>query len=212
MEEETTGWDDGETRLDRVLETVVSGRGPWSARGRSWCCSRTGASWSWRPRRATSRWTKGRPASGGRIRVAACDVRGRSRAHGPDQRPPGDVAGRAGHLANAALLVPLSYRGRGIGVLAAFDRTGDGPEFGAEDESLLMGFAASAAMALAAAQSMAEARLRESIASRNESALGGRASSTTRPFRAWGRCACACPSASASTPTRWARRWRPRCP
>ena len=68
-----------------------------------------------------------------------------------------------GIVADAALLVPLSYRGRSIGVLAALDHGGDVPEFSPEDESLLMGFAASAAMALAAAQSMAEARLRESI-------------------------------------------------
>jgi signal transduction histidine kinase len=71
--------------------------------------------------------------------------------------------GELGIVAEAALLVPLSHRGRSIGVLAALDHVGDAPEFSPEDESLLMGFAASAAMALAAAQSMAEARLRESI-------------------------------------------------
>ena len=65
--------------------------------------------------------------------------------------------------ANAALLVPLVFRSRSIGVLAAFDRAGPEPVFHADDEALLNSFAASAAMAVATAQSMAEARLRESI-------------------------------------------------
>jgi signal transduction histidine kinase len=64
--------------------------------------------------------------------------------------------------ARAALLVPLIARNRSIGLIAAFDRA-DGPGFGADDESLLSGLAASAAMAVATVQSMAEVRLRESI-------------------------------------------------
>ena len=64
--------------------------------------------------------------------------------------------------ARAALLVPLVARNRAIGVIAAFDRAG-GPGFGADDEGLLSGLAASAAMAVATVQSMAEVRLRESI-------------------------------------------------
>jgi signal transduction histidine kinase len=67
-----------------------------------------------------------------------------------------------GVTARAALLVPLVVRGRAIGVIAAFDREG-GPAFDDEDESLLAGFAASAAMAVAPVQSLAETRLRESI-------------------------------------------------
>lgn len=85
----------------------------------------------------------------------------------PERVP--EVAGRlhaaladAGISARAGLLVPLVVRDRALGVIAAFDRT-DGPEFTSEDEHLLTGFAASAAMAVAPMQSIAEARLRESI-------------------------------------------------
>ena len=67
-----------------------------------------------------------------------------------------------GISAEAALLAPLVARNRSIGVIAAFDRAG-GPAFGLDDERLLSGLAASAAMAVATVQSMAEVRLRESI-------------------------------------------------
>jgi len=67
-----------------------------------------------------------------------------------------------GIRSRSALLVPLIVRDRAIGVLAAFDRD-DGPEFTRGDEDMLAGFAASAAMAVAPMQSIAEARLRESI-------------------------------------------------
>ena len=67
-----------------------------------------------------------------------------------------------GIAAQAALLVPLVVRDRAIGVIAALDRSG-GPGFTDDDEELLTGFAASAAMAVAPVQSIAEARLRESI-------------------------------------------------
>jgi len=70
---------------------------------------------------------------------------------------------RLGVRAHSALLVPLVFRGRALGALAAFDRVGDGPQFSADDEALLSGFAASAAMAVATAQSLAESKLRESI-------------------------------------------------
>ena len=68
-----------------------------------------------------------------------------------------------GVTARSALLVPLVVRSRAIGVIAAFDRTDDA-EFSEEDERMLTGFAASAAMAVAPVQSLAETRLRESIA------------------------------------------------
>ncbi|MBX5468703.1 MAG: GAF domain-containing sensor histidine kinase [Thermoleophilaceae bacterium] len=63
-----------------------------------------------------------------------------------------------------ALIVPMTFRGRAVGVLAAFDRLGDGPVFDSDDESLLVSFAASAATAVATARSVEEARLRDSIA------------------------------------------------
>ncbi len=64
--------------------------------------------------------------------------------------------------ANAGLFVPLVYRGRSLGVLNAFDR-GGGTGFTPEDERLLESFAASAATAVATAQTVASEGLRRSI-------------------------------------------------
>jgi signal transduction histidine kinase len=61
------------------------------------------------------------------------------------------------------LLVPLVFRGESVGVLVALDPLGAGSEFGAESERLLGSFAASAATAVATAQSAAEDSLRNSI-------------------------------------------------
>jgi signal transduction histidine kinase len=67
--------------------------------------------------------------------------------------------------ASTELAVPLQFRGRAWGVLAAFDRLGPDPEFDAEDERLMLSFAASAATAVATAKGVAEDRLRHSIRS-----------------------------------------------
>jgi signal transduction histidine kinase len=64
---------------------------------------------------------------------------------------------------SSGLFVPLLFRGRALGVLNGFDRDG-GEDFSPEDQRLLEGFAASAATAVATAQSVAEERLRGSIA------------------------------------------------
>ncbi len=66
--------------------------------------------------------------------------------------------------AQTALLVPMVYRGEALGVLAAFDRGEDGSVFGEEDEQMLRTFAASAATAVAMAQSVQADRLRSSLA------------------------------------------------
>ncbi len=63
-----------------------------------------------------------------------------------------------------ALLVPMLYRGEGVGVLAAFDRGQAGSVFSEEDEQMLRAFAASAATAVALAQSVQTDRLRSSLA------------------------------------------------
>jgi signal transduction histidine kinase len=162
--EADNGWDEGETRLDRVLETVVERARALVAaktvlvlledRGLLVVAATTGEfkverrgvrlqadGSAWRQVLAESQAERVYPVSG-RLGVSLDEL---------------------GIAAEGALLVPLTYRGRAIGVLAALDREGDSPEFTPEDEALLMGFATSAAMALAAAQSMAEARLRESI-------------------------------------------------
>jgi signal transduction histidine kinase len=65
--------------------------------------------------------------------------------------------------AESELLVPMIFRGAGIGVLCAGDPIGNRSEFTAEDERLLEAFATSAATAVATARSVAEARLRHSI-------------------------------------------------
>jgi signal transduction histidine kinase len=64
--------------------------------------------------------------------------------------------------AHAALLVPLVYRGRALGVLVAFDRDMS-MVFNEEDERLLVAFAASAATAVATAQTVAADRLRHTL-------------------------------------------------
>ena len=65
--------------------------------------------------------------------------------------------------AQAALFVPLIYRSRGLGVLAAFDRLRGGPGFTDDDEELLRAFAASAATAVATAQHVESDRLRRTM-------------------------------------------------
>ena len=114
------------------------------------------ASWEVPPMAATMR----EPADGAAWRQVMSE--------GRSERVP-RVSGRlalalaeSGIDAKSALLVPLVVRGRSIGVIACFDRI-DGPEFTQADEEILTGFAASAAMAVAPMQSLAEARLRESI-------------------------------------------------
>jgi signal transduction histidine kinase len=68
------------------------------------------------------------------------------------------------HLeADSALIVPLAFRGRSVGVLAAYDRLGEDAGFDREDERLLGAFAASAATAVATGKSVEEQRLRQSI-------------------------------------------------
>ena len=64
--------------------------------------------------------------------------------------------------ASAAILVPLTFRGETLGVLAGIDRD-DGRPFEDEDEQLLQSVAASAATAVATARSVAAERLRLSL-------------------------------------------------
>ena len=66
--------------------------------------------------------------------------------------------------ARTALLVPMIYHGEAVGVLAAFDRGEDGSAFTEDDEQMLRTFAASAATAVALAQSVQADRLRSSMA------------------------------------------------
>jgi signal transduction histidine kinase len=65
--------------------------------------------------------------------------------------------------ARAALVVPLVYRGSALGVLVAFDRDHQTYSFRDQDEQVLAAFAASAATAVATAQSVQADRLRHTI-------------------------------------------------
>src|SRR6185436_18056282 len=65
--------------------------------------------------------------------------------------------------AKTGLLVPLVFRDQAVGVAAAFDRMTGGPEFSAEDERLMEAFAASAATAVATAQTVEAQTLQRSV-------------------------------------------------
>jgi two-component system, NarL family, sensor histidine kinase DevS len=66
--------------------------------------------------------------------------------------------------ATSALIVPLVHRGRGLGVLVAFDHLGATARFDTDDERALGAFAASAATAVATARLVEAQRLHDSMA------------------------------------------------
>ncbi|MGN6372482.1 MAG: GAF domain-containing protein [Solirubrobacteraceae bacterium] len=72
--------------------------------------------------------------------------------------------GMLGLHASAGLVVPLLFQNRPYGVIVAIDRLRDGPSFSAEDVTLLEAFAASAATAVATAQSVASEHRRQRLA------------------------------------------------
>ena len=65
--------------------------------------------------------------------------------------------------ARAELVVPLVFRDRALGVIAAFDGLGESPTFSAEDERLMLAFAASAATAVATGQHVVAEGTRRSL-------------------------------------------------
>jgi signal transduction histidine kinase len=75
--------------------------------------------------------------------------------------------GELGVTARSGMFVPLHFRGANLGVIEAFDRA-DGPEFRAEDERMLLAAAASAATAVATAQSVERDRLRRTLRAAEE--------------------------------------------
>jgi signal transduction histidine kinase len=104
-------------------------------------------------------------AQGTRLRIeesivgTAIESRGSLRLH---DVPSSVFAGRELH-AREALVVPMVFRNRTIGFLCAFDHLqGDGG-FSDEDERLMQAFAASAATAVATAQSASAEALRRSL-------------------------------------------------
>ncbi len=66
--------------------------------------------------------------------------------------------------AHTGMLVPMIHRGVALGVLAAFDHGAEGGGFTEDDEQLMVAFAATAANAVAMAQSVESGRLRSAIA------------------------------------------------
>jgi signal transduction histidine kinase len=76
--------------------------------------------------------------------------------------PPSPLPGQF-ETAETSLHVPLVFRGRGLGVIIAYDRLIEGPNFRQEDEVLLSAFAASGATAVHAARSVAEESLRHAL-------------------------------------------------
>jgi signal transduction histidine kinase len=87
---------------------------------------------------------------------------------GSGQRIGAPAAARFGSIgitATAGLLVPLRSRGIDIGVLAAFDRSPDGPDFSGDDQLALESFATSAATAIGATRAIEDEKLRLSIIS-----------------------------------------------
>jgi signal transduction histidine kinase len=79
--------------------------------------------------------------------------------------PPSQARLRERLGAETALVVPLLFRGHAVGTLVALDREAGGSEFDQEDLRLLQSFAASAATAVATAQTVESDRLRQQIES-----------------------------------------------
>jgi signal transduction histidine kinase len=79
--------------------------------------------------------------------------------------PPSEGRLREKVGAEAALIVPLLFRGRAVGALVALDREAGGLEFDQEDLRLLQSFASSAATAVATAQTVESERLQQRVES-----------------------------------------------
>jgi signal transduction histidine kinase len=164
----------GETRLDRVLELIVKrGRALVGARrllialleGEELVvAAHAGA--------VPASVRSGRPEA--RVSVAGtllgAVVRERRAERIDDLGARLRSSGAELHLGDArtALLVPLLFRRRALGVLAAFDRSDGDGAFSADDESLLLAFAASAATAVSTAQGVERERLRHAIEAAEE--------------------------------------------
>jgi signal transduction histidine kinase len=77
--------------------------------------------------------------------------------------PPSEARLRERLGAEAALVVPLLFRGRAVGALVALDREAGGTDFDEEDLRLLQAFASSAATAVATAQGVEAERLQQQV-------------------------------------------------
>jgi signal transduction histidine kinase len=153
----------GETNLDRILEIVVKrGRALVEARSLLILLSAGDELLTVSIAGEHERAANARIPISGSIPGRVLEERAPRRVH--DLHPslmarPGDQDAGV-----TALLAPLLYRGRALGVLVALDPLGRDAGFSDEDEGVLLSFAASAATAVATAQSVAEDRTRETIA------------------------------------------------
>ena len=77
--------------------------------------------------------------------------------------PPSEARLRERLGAEAALVVPLLFRGHAVGALVALDREAGGREFDEEDLRLLQAFATSAATAVATAQTVESQHLQQQV-------------------------------------------------
>jgi signal transduction histidine kinase len=153
----------GETELERVLELVVK-------RGRALVEATAVVIFLMEGDELVVRATAGDielAAEGSRVPITG-SLSGNVVLTGRAERV-ADVRGLRGRPplvkpdATSALVIPLVFRGSAHGVITAFDRRSDGPQFSAEDERLLTAFGVSAAAAVATAKTVAEDRLRLSI-------------------------------------------------
>ena len=126
----------GETDLERILELIVTrGRALIDARGLLILLREAGG-----------------------LVVAAGDGDVPPRLRGTNLGDQTDRVRDALGLASESLMVPLVFRGRTLGMLAAIGARGDGG-----DAQLLQAFAASAATAVATARTVEEQRLRDAM-------------------------------------------------
>jgi signal transduction histidine kinase len=149
----------GETDVRRVLELILEhGRGVVDARALA-ICLRQGDE-------LQVAAVTGERGPGGTVAVAGSRL-GAVLESGRPSRMSAESDGlielAPGLVARAAAVVPLTFRGERLGVLAALDRASGGPEFDEEEVQLIAAVAASAATAVATAQSVAKERLRNSI-------------------------------------------------
>ena len=158
----------GETRLDRVLELIVKrSRALIEASGVAillldeddFVVAATAGSL---PREIIGRRVRRADSVAGRVVASTRTERVSDVAHSLRF-----ALGELGVEAKAGMFVPLQFRGVTVGVIEAFDRL-DGPEFRPEDERLMRAAAASAATAVATAQSVEQERLRRSLRAAEE--------------------------------------------
>jgi GAF domain-containing protein len=154
----------GETEIDRVLELIVK-------RGRALVSARSMIIALAEGDEVVLRLAAGeidRSVVGLRAPLAGSMAGHVMRARRPERlselREHAEFVWKDAVAAEAGLFVPLVYRGRALGVLAAFDRVEDGPEFHAEDERLMQSFAAAGASAVATAQNVAAEGVRRALA------------------------------------------------